>query len=163
MTDEADSKPGSLIAGLPHGVEFRFLDSVEDLIAGKSARGSYRVKGTEPFLAGHFPNNPMMPGVLLVEAAAQLAGVIVHSLDSANPALKLTAIRSVKILGTAVPGETITIEATLIAVMGNLFQAAVAAKVGERVLMSGEVTLSGSIPRRDELPASLTLKCSSST
>src|SRR5207237_1381908 len=80
---------------LPHGPEFRFLDRLLSLEPGKSAAGEYAVRGDEPFLRGHFPGRPMMPGVLLVEAAAQLAGVVAQS-DQAIPplpGLKLTAIR----------------------------------------------------------------------
>ena len=59
---------------LPHGPEFRFLDRVLSLTPGKEGTGEYRVRGDEPFLRGHFPGDPILPGVLLIEAAAQLAG-----------------------------------------------------------------------------------------
>src|SRR5207247_9933608 len=94
---------------LPHGSEFRFLDRLLSLEPGKSGAGEYAVRGDEPFLRGHFPGRPMMPGVLLVEAAAQLAGVVAQS-DQAIPPLpgpKLTASRGGKIRGTATPGEII--------------------------------------------------------
>ena len=113
------------LAGLPHGPEFRFLDRLLSLEPGKSGAGEYAVRGDEPFLRGHFPGRPMMPGVLLVEAAAQLAGVVAQS-DPAIPplpGLKLTAIRGAKILGTAKPGEIIRFEARLLGRMGNLVQA----------------------------------------
>src|SRR5687767_9077224 len=93
---------------LPHGPEFRFLDRVVRLEPGRSGEGEYRVRGDEPFLKGHFPGQPLFPGVLLVEAAAQLAGVVAQSDPKIPPlpGLKLTAMRNVKILGTARPGET---------------------------------------------------------
>src|SRR6188508_2095120 len=103
------------LAHLPHGPEFRFVDRLTALDPGKSGRGEYTVKGDEPFLRGHFPGEPLMPGVLLLEAAAQLAGVVAQSDPKISPLaeLKLTALRGVKILGTAKPGEIVRVEATI--------------------------------------------------
>ena len=64
------------VASLPHGQEFRFVDRVIALVPGVSGEGEYTVRGDEPFLRGHFPGDPLMPGVLLIEAAAQLAGIV---------------------------------------------------------------------------------------
>lgn len=131
---------------LPHGAEFRFLDRLTELDPGRSGRGEYRVRGDEPFLRGHFAGDPLMPGVLLVEAVAQLAGVVAQS-DPALaplPGLKLTALRNVKILGTAKPGEIIQLEARLTGRLGNLVQAQTKALVaGNRVVLTAELTLSG--------------------
>src|SRR5882724_171753 len=71
---------------LPHGPEFRFLDRLLSLEPGQSGVGEYTVRGDEPFLRGHFPGQPMVPGVVLVEAAAQLAGTIAQS-DPQIPAM----------------------------------------------------------------------------
>src|SRR2546423_14661654 len=73
------------LAGLPHGPEFRFLDRLLSLEPGKSGAGEYAVRGDEPFLRGHFPGRPMMPRVLLVEAAAQLAGVVAETGPGSSP------------------------------------------------------------------------------
>src|SRR5437762_5077020 len=110
---------------LPHGPEFRFLDRLLNLEPGKSGTGEYTVRGDEPFLRGHFPGQPIFPGVLLVEAAAQLAGTIAQSDPQIGPlpALKLTALRSVKILGAAKPGDVIRLEASITGRLDNLVQA----------------------------------------
>jgi 3-hydroxyacyl-[acyl-carrier-protein] dehydratase len=131
---------------LPHGPEFRFLDRLITLDPGKSGRGEYRVRGDEPFLRGHFPGEPIFPGVLLVEAVAQLAGVVAQSDPVIPPlaGLKLTAFRNVKILGTARPGETILLEATISGRLGSLVQAQATAKVREVTCLTAELTLSGS-------------------
>ena len=86
-----------------------------------------------------------MPGVLLCEAVAQLAGVAAQS-DPQIPPLKnmrLTAIRAAKILGTAKPGETMTLQTTIAGRLGPLVQADGSVTVGERVLLKAQVTLSG--------------------
>src|SRR5437773_12081657 len=88
---------------LPHGIEFRFVDRLLSLDPGKSGAGEYTVRGDEPFLRGHFPGQPLFPGVLLVEAAAQLSGTVAQSDPEIPPlsGLKLTAMRGIKILGSA--------------------------------------------------------------
>jgi 3-hydroxyacyl-[acyl-carrier-protein] dehydratase len=103
------------------------------------------VRGDEPFLRGHFPGEPLLPGVLLIEAVAQLAGVVAQS-DPQHPplpGLKLTAIRGAKILGTAKPGETVHLEAQIAGRMGNLILARATAKVSDHVVLQCEVTLAG--------------------
>ena len=130
---------------LPHGPEFRFVDRVTELDPGKVGSGEYTLRDNETFLRGHFPGAPLMPGVLIVEACAQLAGVVAQSDPAREPLqdLKLTAIRSVKILGAVLPRETLQLEAKITGRMAGLVQASVAARVGERLVLQGEVTLSG--------------------
>ena len=133
---------------LPHGPEFRFLDRLVALRPGESGEAEYRVRGDEPFLRGHFPGQPIFPGVLLVEAAAQLAGVVAQSDPKigALPGLKLTALRAVKILGAVQPGQTIVFRATVAGRLGNLIQARASAWVGEVKVLEAELTLSGGEP-----------------
>jgi 3-hydroxyacyl-[acyl-carrier-protein] dehydratase len=131
---------------LPHGAEFRFVDRLTSLNPGESGAGEYTVRGDEAFLRGHFPGEPIFPGVLLVEAAAQLAGVVAQSDPKIPPLrnLKLTALRSVKIHGTARPGEIIRLEAKITGRLGTLVQAQATARVGgEIVVLTAELTLSG--------------------
>lgn len=139
-----DPTPNAL-ARLPHGPEFRFVDRLVNLEPGRSGVGEYAVRGDEPFLRGHFPGRPLFPGVLLLEAAAQLAGTVAQSDPEIPPlpGLKLTAVRGVKFLGTARPGEVIRIEAHITGRMGNLVQAQVAVSIAGRVVMRGDLTLSG--------------------
>ena len=123
------------------------MDRVLQLTPGKEGTGEYRVRGDEPFLRGHFPGEPLMPGVLLVEAAAQLAGVVAQS-DPAIarlPGLKLTALRNVKILGTAKPGEVVRLEARITGRLGNLIQAQATASVNGQTVLQAELTLSGEL------------------
>jgi 3-hydroxyacyl-[acyl-carrier-protein] dehydratase len=133
------------LRSLPHGPEFRFVDRVLSLTPGKEGAGEYVVRGDEPFLRGHFPGEPIFPGVLLVEAAAQLAGIVAQSDPAIRPllALKLTALAKTKILGTAKPGETIHLEARVTARLGSLIQAQARATARGALIMATQLTLSG--------------------
>src|SRR5206468_11037438 len=138
---------GGALESLPHGAEFRFSDRLLTLDPGIAGAGVYRVRGDEPFLRGHFPNQPLMPGVLLLEAAAQLAGIVAQSDPKIPPlpGLKLTAVRGAKILGTARPGEVIKLEARVVGRLNNLVQARAVATVNGRLVLQAELTLSGDV------------------
>jgi 3-hydroxyacyl-[acyl-carrier-protein] dehydratase len=133
------------LANLPHGPEFRFVDRLLTLEPGQRGTGEYLVRGDEPFLKGHFPRNALLPGVLLVEAVAQLAGTVAQCDPSIPPlnGMKLTAIRNAKILGTAEPGQCVSLSAEVLGRMGNLIQARGEALVGGRKILAVELTLSG--------------------
>ena len=133
------------LKSLPHGPEFRFVDDLLSLDPGKEGVGEYRVRGDEPWLRGHLPGEPLLPGVLLVEAAAQVAGVVAQNdpVIPPLPGLKLTALRNVKILGTARPGETVRLHARITGRLGALVQAEASAYVGAAKVLSAELTLSG--------------------
>jgi 3-hydroxyacyl-[acyl-carrier-protein] dehydratase len=136
------------LASLPHGPEFRFVDEILSLEPGRSGSACFTLKGTEEFLRGHFPGAPIMPGVLMIEALAQLAGIVAQC-DPAHPPLanmRLTAVRAAKILGTFGPGDTVTLTTTIVGRMGNLIQAEGTLQHQEKELLRAQVTLSGDPP-----------------
>jgi 3-hydroxyacyl-[acyl-carrier-protein] dehydratase len=133
------------LSSLPHGPAFCFIDALDELVVGQSGSARYLLRGDEAFLAGHFPNAPLMPGVLLIEAIAQLGGVIAQS-DPAIPPLpdlRLAAVHSAKITGSVVPGETLLLTASVRGRMGPLVQIEGQARVGPRVILTTRLTLSG--------------------
>src|SRR5512137_2918406 len=133
------------LKSLPHGPEFRFVDRLLSLVPGKEGVGEYCVRGDESWLRGHLPGDPLFPGVLLVEAVAQLAGVVAQNDPHVPPlpGLKLTALRAVKILGSAKPSEIIRLEARIVGRLANLIQAQATASVNGQTVLQGELTLSG--------------------
>jgi 3-hydroxyacyl-[acyl-carrier-protein] dehydratase len=132
---------------LPHGIEFRFVDRLRELNPGRSAIGEYTVKGAEEFLKGHFKNDPLLPGVILIEAAAQLAGVVAQSDPSIPPLenLKLTAVKNAKITGTVKPGETIIVRASILKRLGGLVLASAEVHFSEIQILKTQLALSGDV------------------
>lgn len=135
-----------IIARLPHGEAFRFLNEVRLLTPGEAISATWRVDGTEPFFAAHFPADPIVPGVLLGEALAQAAGLAV--MDVASPgeaapgrATLLLAHIDIRLRAPVRPPATIALEATLSRAMNAMFLFDVAATVNGTVAASGRLAL----------------------
>lgn len=145
---KSSAQGGNGLGHLPHGPEFRFIDRLVSLTPGQAGVGEYLVRGDEPFLRGHFPGDPIFPGVLLIEAAAQLAGIVAQSDPGLEPlaGLKLAGVRSAKILGAARPGELLRLEASVLGRLGQLIQAQARVSVGAKLVLTVELTLGGEEP-----------------
>ena len=134
------------LSALPHGPEFRFIDELTELVPGISAKAVWQLKGGEEFLRGHFPGAPLMPGVLMIEALAQLGGILVQTRPGEAPLknLRLTAVRQIKILGSITPGQSLHLSGSLQGMLETLGQV-----IGEirddagNVILTGSVTLAG--------------------
>ena len=134
------------LSSLPHGPAFRFIDELVTMDPGVSATARWTLKGDEAFLEGHFPGQPLLPGVIMIESLAQLGGILAQSDRGENPLknVRLTAVRQFKILGSIPPGETLTITAKRDAVMPGLVQVSgeILTSTGTR-LATGSIILSG--------------------
>ena len=100
---------------LPHRPPFLFVDEVTEVVEGVSAKGIWRLTGEEAFFAGHFPGRPTLPGVLMVEAIAQVgAYAVLSSPDVAPGKLPLFGgVDGVRFRQQVVPGDTLELEVTL--------------------------------------------------
>lgn len=91
---------------LPHRYPFLLVDKVVELEAGKRAKGIKNVTINEPFFQGHFPGHPIMPGVLIVEAMAQVGGILAFkTANVANKAVYFMGIDKAKFRRPVLPGD----------------------------------------------------------
>ncbi|MGN7188760.1 3-hydroxyacyl-ACP dehydratase FabZ [Microbacterium testaceum] len=126
---------------LPHRHPFLLLDRVDELEVGISAVGTKNVSIADPVFAGHFPGNPIYPGVHMVEVAAQLCGLIGSS-DEPEPVLGyLASIKRFKFLAVVVPGDQMRISARVGASIGALTEFAVEITVAGRIVASGVLAI----------------------
>lgn len=126
--------------GLPHREPFIFVDSVREVSTGSRAICSKIFNGSESFFRGHFPGDPLVPGVILTEALAQVAGIAAGS-GAQGKSYRLSAIRQMKFLKPVRPGEEILLEASKIATVGNLLQFETLATVAGEVVADGVIVL----------------------
>jgi 3-hydroxyacyl-[acyl-carrier-protein] dehydratase len=134
---------------LPHRKPFLFVDRVIKFKAEKKIIAEKYLSPDEWFFAGHFPERPIMPGVLISEALAQTAGLLlgltrkqkVHSMNQKNPNLFFLANVNMKFSTPAKPGDTLRLEASLKKKYGRLFFFGVAAYVVSRQIAKGTLTL----------------------
>ena len=106
---------------IPHRQPFLLIDRVEEIVEGESVTAIKNVTYNEPFFAGHFPNEPVMPGVLIVEAMAQAGAVAILSMDEfKGKTAYFGGINKAKFKKKVVPGDTLRMEVEMTRVRGPL-------------------------------------------
>jgi 3-hydroxyacyl-[acyl-carrier-protein] dehydratase len=99
---------------IPHRPPFLLVSEIFELVAATSARGCWRLSGSEEFFTGHFPGNPVLPGVLMVESLAQLAAAAVLADERYKDRLPLFGgIDRARFRRQVLPGETLDLEVSI--------------------------------------------------
>jgi len=130
---------------LPHGEPFRFVSRLTRIDPGISGEGVWSVKGDEAFFAGHFPGRPLVPGVLIAEALAQLSG-IVGAAEGEGQEAKLAQVE-VRFMQSAAPPAEIMLKSTLVRTLGALRQFEVIAALDKRTIAEGTLTIACEVER----------------
>lgn len=126
---------------IPHRQPFMLVDTIEELEPGKKAVGCKCVSYNEPFFAGHFPQEPVMPGVLIVEALAQVGAVAILSMpENKGKIAYFGAINSAKFKGKVIPGDVLTLETEIIRSKGPIGIGSAKASVNGKVVVQAELT-----------------------
>ena len=130
------------LSNLPHGLSFRFIDRVLEIIPGERIVALKNATANEPYLQGHFPGNPLMPGVLLLEAMAQTAGLLLPAGSSAF----LAQVKEARFRRPVVPGDQLRIEAARLTGLGTLHRFEVKAFVEGAAAAEAEIVLAATSP-----------------
>jgi 3-hydroxyacyl-[acyl-carrier-protein] dehydratase len=127
----------------PHGPGFSFLDTFEVTEPGRAGRGRKWLDPKLAFFADHFPGRPLMPGVLLIECAAQAAGALWASILQEEPSreLVLAQVAHFKLLAPVAPGETVEAEIVFVAALGALAQFDATLRMGEKEVARGRLVM----------------------
>ena len=148
ITPVRKTDPAAALARLPHRDPFRFVSRLEELNAGVSGRGVWVVTGREAFFAGHFPDRPIVPGVLLAEALAQLSGIVAASstdregvLGESNTEGRLVQV-NVRYHRAVEPPAEVALQTGVVRTVGWLTDFEVRATVDGQPVADGKLTLS---------------------
>ncbi len=140
MTENVTLNQSEIMELIPHREPLLLIDSVVNLVSGVSGCGVSKITGKESYLAGHFPGNPIVPGVLTVEAMAQTAAVII-AYSKRKEGLEglyayFTSIDKTRFRAPVYPGDTVHFEVKVVGSKSNLFKFDGKAMVGDRLVAS---------------------------
>lgn len=136
---------------LPHRYPFLLVDRVLEVEVGKRIRAIKNVTINEPFFEGHFPEHPIMPGVLIIEALAQVGGILALLTtpeNLGNPAIYLMSLDKVRFRKPVVPGDQLILEMEVLRGGKKLFKMMGKAFVNDTLVAEGE--LMAAVAKRGE-------------
>ena len=125
---------------LPHRYPFLLVDRITEVVEGKSVKGYKNVTMNEPFFQGHFPGQPIMPGVLILEALAQTGGVAVLSMEEFKGKTPLFAgADKVRWRGMVTPGDRLDLECEIVKIKGPIGIGKAKASVSGKKVWEAEI------------------------
>ena len=125
---------------LPHRYPFLMIDRVEEVIEGKSAKGYKNVTINENFFNGHFPEYPVMPGVLILEALAQMGAICILSMEDFKGKIGfLVGADKVRWKKQVIPGDKLELEIEIIKLRGSIGVGKGKATVDNQIVCEGEI------------------------
>jgi 3-hydroxyacyl-[acyl-carrier-protein] dehydratase len=131
---------------LPHRYPFVMVDRVTEIVPGKTIRGHKMVSYNEPWCQGHFPGRPILPGVLIIEALAQIGGILAYAsepFDTSNSLMYFLGIDKAKFRHTVTPGDKLDLVVEVLHHRSNVWK------------LRGEATVDGTLCASGELLASI--------
>lgn len=132
---------------LPHRFPFLLVDRVLEYEAGKSLTALKNVTMNEPFFQGHFPNKPIMPGVLVIEALAQATGLLAFCTQEQEPAdnfiYMLVSVDKARFKRQVIPGDALILEVEVTRRLRGMWKFDAVARVGDEVAASAELMCAG--------------------
>jgi len=126
---------------IPHRPPFLLVDRIDELEPGKHAIGRKCVSMNEPYFVGHFPGEPVMPGVLVMEALAQVGAVICLSLEqNKGKTVYFGGVNKARFRNKVIPGDVLTLEVEITKCKGPLGVGMAKAYDGSKIFAEGEIT-----------------------
>jgi 3-hydroxyacyl-[acyl-carrier-protein] dehydratase len=145
MTEPVQLDINDILRQLPHRYPFLLVDRVLECRSGESIRALKNVTYNEPFFTGHFPHRPVMPGVIIIEALAQAAGILAFRtggvIPDENTKFYFVGIDKARFRRPVVPGDQLILTAQVLRAFKGIWRFATAAYVGTDEVASADMML----------------------